>query len=201
MSDDPPDADILKRIAELIDGDGWQLGDLLAEHFDADTYGDGARANSGLYGELRRYEIALARDFGLVGAGSTLRIARSTALAWPHDTRVSSVPFTVHKLVRGADRLDRMARYVKRAEREGSTLSKRMVARYRAEDSPTSPRPFDDRMRRAITNGVRRELLGGIVTSRDDWWMVAQVSAEARDVAVRELRRLASAIAKGDGDA
>ena len=91
-----------------------------------------------------------------------------------------------------------MAKRLRQAEREGWPLTQKMLQRFRADEKHAPARQFNERMKRAIAAAVKRELLGGVITKRDDWWMVKGVSESARDVAVTELRVLVSAIAKGD---
>ena len=141
--------------------------------------------------------MAIARDYGAIITGSTLRIYRATALAWPHDTRVSSAAFGVHLRMRGPDRQAEMSKRLRQAKAEKRALSIRMLTRYRADENPLPGRPYDDRVRRAVTNAVRREMLGGVSTKRPDWWMADVVVQGSRDVAVRELRRLADSIEAG----
>lgn len=190
------DVDFHKRLAELIDGDQWQVADLLVEQYPESEYPSDASGKNGLVAALREDELALAREYGIVATVGHLREMRSTAIAWPVPARTGA-PFVVHRRVRGVDREAQMTKYLRMARREGRPLSERMLLRYRADERNDTPRPFEERMRRAIAAAVRRELLGGITTKREDWWMVEPIVDDARAVAVAELRALASAIARG----
>jgi hypothetical protein len=187
--------DVAKHIVELVDGDSWQLADYLAETFPANEWGDPSSARNGLHAELERYQHAIKRTFGTEIKAATMRTYRATALAWSRDERSSRASFNVHYRLRGPDHVAQLAKYIGLAEREGSALSAHMLARYKSDENPKTPRSYEQRLRSAITNAVRREMLGGVTTKRDDWWNV--VTDIERSTAVRELRRFASEIAKG----
>lgn len=188
------DPDVVKRLAELVDGDAWALADYLVEQFPEETFGHPSEeARTGLRAALARYQGVLYNEYGVDLTANTMRIYRATALRWPGDTRVSPASFQSHKLLRGDDRFDRMRRYV-RANR-GQALSARTVSRMRADEAPGRPaRSLDEQMRAGIARAVRRVLLAGIVTKQDDWWRAATVNADMRATAVRELRALAGRI-------
>lgn len=187
-----PKAEVIKRLAELIDGDEWETGDLLVEAFPPDEYGElGDKTNTGLYRELQDYAWELEREHGIELKVSTMRIYRATALAWPDDTRVSSAPFIVHRLLLGDDRLQRMERYRKKAK--GQPLTRRAVARYRAEDRPKRQAvPWEAQVARTIEAAAKRALLEGIVTKQPDWWNAEGITEAQREVVIAALRDLAT---------
>jgi hypothetical protein len=195
------DPEFVKRLVELADGDSWDLADLLVDQFPVEEYGAADRGrNSGLYEELRRFELELTREHGIELKANTMRLYRTTAIAWPDDTRVSSASFSVHRVMSGPNRHAEMKLRLRQAEKEGRALSKTLLRRFRADDKPAKVKPFEEYLRSAIVATVRRMLLGGIVTKREDWWMVPQVNDEARALVVRELRALANAINRGPID-
>ena len=187
----------VRKLADLLDGDQWVLADTLLEHYSLDEFPSTGDANTGLYEAMRQDELALARGFGIIATVNHLRAVRATAIAWPREDRSSRALFAVHFKMRGVDRQAEMKKRLRQAEREGMALSRRILQRLRADESPRPLRQYDERMRRAIASAVRREMLGGIIAKRDDWWMAEAVTDEARDVAVKALRDLASKIAKG----
>jgi hypothetical protein len=203
-----PDDAWVRKLADLIDGDQWTLADTLLDHYSLDEFpendGDG---RNGLHVALRQDENALARRFGIIATVGHLRNVRATAVAWPRASRNARASFSVHKMMRGKDRQQEMVKRLRQADHEGMALSQRMLSRLRAEEKPASEmRAYDERLRQAITNAVRREMLAGYGgVKRKDWWMLEEIvpsmsAADAevnRAVAVRELRALASAIAKG----
>lgn len=185
-----------RKLAELLDGDHWTLSDALLEMYPPDRYGDGGSRNTGLYSALLGDVEYLRGELGITTTPGYLGTLRSTAIAWPPSARALGVGFDVHKRMRGKDRHAEMQKRLRQAKREGFALNRNMLARYRSEENKTPPRPYQVRMRNAITAAVRREMLSGIDTKRPDWWMAA--GEGDRDVAVQELRALASAIARGE---
>jgi hypothetical protein len=188
------DPEVVKRLAELVDGDAWSIADYLVEQFPIDEYGDAEHGtNTGLRLALDRYQGALYEQYGVELRSSTMRGYRATALRWPEAERSASASFGAHDRLRGPDRFDRMRRYLR--ANGGHALSARTVRRMRADESPGKPPlVFEERMRLAIERAVRRVLLEGIVTDRDDWWNVRGVSADMRTTAVQKLRALAGQI-------
>jgi hypothetical protein len=196
-----PEPEFVKRLVELADGDSWELADLLVDQFSVEEFGAASHGRkSGLYDELRRFELELTREHGIELKANTMRLYRATAIAWPDDTRVSSASFSVHRVMTGSNRTAEMKLRLRQAEKEGRALSQTLLRRFRADDRPAKIKPFEEYFRRAIAATVRRMLLGGIVTKREDWWMVPQVNDEARALVVRELRALASKINRGAVD-
>ena len=188
--------DVTKHIVELVDGDQWALADYLAEQFPPDVWGDpSSKENNGLHAVLDRYQHSISREFGVEVKRSTMSAWRATAIAWPHSARAECASFDVHARIRGDDRVAQLDKYIRMAKREGSALSRRMLTRYRADENPKTPRQYEPRLRQAIANAVKREMLGGLTTTRDKWWTI--VTEAERAVAVRELRALAEEIAKG----
>lgn len=181
--------DLVKRLAELIDGDGWQVADLLVEEFPPEVFGDGSsKKNSGLHQALEVYEDALRKQYGVVLRASTMRNYRSTAISWPHATRVACASFRAHGRLRGKEGRELMERYVRR--NDGRPLSDRDVARFRADDNPKPSKPWEQRANQRLRSTVKSLLLGGVTTKRDDWWNAHGVAA-SRDAVVQMLRDLA----------
>lgn len=192
------DPDVVKHVAELSDGVGWELADYLAEMFPADKYGgEGSTANTGLYAELREIELTLARDYGIIVAAEVLRNQRATAIAWPRASREARTSFDVHKRMRGPDRFAEMQKRLRQAEREGSALTSRQLARFRADEKPVKPPlPLELKLRRRINAAVRAILAEGVILEgRADWWNVRVCTDARRAAAISELRRLADQIA------
>lgn len=188
----------IRRLVELLDGDQWKLADAILDRYPLADYppkDDSGR--NGLREALQRDADKLRREHGIVAKAGRLQAVRSTAIAWVPSCRQLGTSFEVHRRMRGADRASEMAKRVRQAEREGWPLSSPMLSRFRAEENRKPPRPYDERMRRAVARAIRREMLGGIITERLDWWMATTIVEAERDVAVRELRALANAIAAG----
>ena len=184
------DPDVLKRIADLTDGEMWELADFLVEQFPSDEYGDAEHGTkTGLHAALDDAEEGLRREYGIEVKASQLRNVRATALAWPDAERSASAPFTVHQLIRGGNRQAEMTRYFKR--NNGRPLTMRVVRRFRSEDKNKAPIPWDVMALKRITSTVRSLLLGGIVTKREDWWEAAgpkdraAVAAMLQDLATK----------------
>jgi hypothetical protein len=202
------DAGLVKAIAQLVDGDGWALADLLAERFPEDDWGDaGSHGRNGLYVEMRRYENAIAREYGVLITSAVLRQYRATSLAWPDEARASSASFAVHARMRGPARFAEMQKRLRQAAKEKRALSVRMLSRYRAEENPKPARQYDERLRATIAAAVRKEMLAGYgMTTVKEWWrlediipsMTGDAARQARSIAARELRALANAITKAD---
>lgn len=192
----PEDAWV-RKLADLIDGDQWTFADTLLEHYSLEEFPDKGDAHTGLYEAMRQDELALARRFGIIATVGHMRATRATAIAWPRGDRSPRASFAVHYKMRGEDRQAEMAKRLRQADREGMALSRRMLQRLRAEENPKPARQYDERVRRAITAAVRREMLGGISTKADDWWMTSPVTQGSRDAAMRELRALAQKIEDG----
>ena len=187
-----------KRVVELLDGDAWTLADEILDQYPVDEYGAAANGpRTGIHAELERFALRLRQEEAVEVKGSTLSRYRNVALAWPGGTRVQAASFAVHLRMRGPDRFDEMKRRVAQAKRERVMLTVDTLRRFRADENPARPKQFDERMRAAIAGAVRRELLGGIITKRPDWWMADAVSDQSRAVAVRELIALAERIAAG----
>ena len=188
---------IAKRLAALVDGDQWEVADLLLETYPAEQYGDGANGvRSELFAALSDEEDELRREYGVILSITTMRIQRATAIAWPGDVRTSAASFGAHQMLRGPDRFDRMARYVKR--NGGRALSERNVRNYRAEDRPTKPPPpWDVAMSAALEKTARHYLLPGniIIAKGSDWTLAVTIDADARAAVVAALRKLATRIA------
>lgn len=191
----PANPDLIKRLAELVDGDGWEIADLLAEQFPASEFGEGSKANSALYNALDECEDALRQEHGILELKvSTMRNYRATSIAWPHAERSACAPFLVHTLVRGPDREAQMASYLRR--NKGLPLSVRHVRRYRSDDNPKTPRSWDAAMRKAIESAAKRHLLAGIIPEPGtDWWKASTITDEARDAVIAALRDLTNEIA------
>jgi hypothetical protein len=188
--------DVAKHIVELVDGDSWALADYLAETFPVEEFGEpAAGVSNGLRAVLDTYQHTIKRQFGVEVKATTMRTYRATAIAWAKDERSSLASFNVHYRLRGPDHVEQLAKYEHMARREGSALSAHMLARYRSDENPKPPRSYEQRMRSAIANATRREMLGGLLTKREDWWTV--VTELERSVAVRELRALAKRIEDG----
>jgi hypothetical protein len=194
-----PDDDWIRTLAELTNGEKWKLADALLERYSLDEFPEsrGAAAHTGLHVALRQDELKLARRFGIIATAGHLRQVRATAIAWPREDRSSRASFDVHQRMRGEGRQAEMKKRLRQADREGMALSRRMLARLRADENPMPARQYEERLRRAIAAAVRREMLAGIVTKSDDWWMASQITTASRDVAVRQLRALADAVEKG----
>lgn len=178
------DAKSLAEFVRLIRGDAWAAGDYLAERFSVDDYPVGT-ANNALYHDLDRFRAEISKTIGEDVATTTMRVYRATAVAWSDDIRISSATFQAHAAMRGRpDRVKVIANYVKRSKREGSIrLNHRQVARYRAEDNPR-PSPVKSQTQRisgAIRRAAKRELLGGIVTDRTDFWNAQAISSIERE--------------------
>lgn len=191
------DPDIIKRLADLADGDNWAMGDLLAEVFPPGEYGDADHgANSGLIRQLAAYHSALLVDHGIDLAVNTMRLYRATAIKWPDDTRVSSASFSAHRLLKGDDRFGRMARYIDLARRENRALSASMVKRYRDDEKPRHVRTMQELLRRRIETAVKGVLAAGLVKSSlpERWWEASRITPPQRAIAVAELRALADRI-------
>jgi hypothetical protein len=179
------DPDLVKALVALLDGDGWQMADLLVENFPVDEYGETANGrNTELYSALEATEDTLRREYGVELTVATMRRYRATAIAWPAVARATAASFAAHQKLCGDDRFDRMARYLKR--NKDRPLSKRDVQRYRADDNPTPVKPWDIRAKRRIESTVKSLLLGGIVTKREDWWNIPGVD-ESRDALIKML--------------
>lgn len=190
------DPEVEKHLAELIDGDAWAMADYLAEVFPESEHPDLGKANNGLYAALREYELALKRDHGIEIKANTMRAYRKTAQLWPHDTRVSSAPFTVHRYLHGPDRVAEMGKRLRQAKAEGDqALSLRQLQRFRADEKPRQAKSMREILRRRIATTTKGVLLEGVTTKRDDWWNVKVVTSAQRSMAVEELRRLADLIA------
>lgn len=192
--------DLVKRLAELADGDKWVTADLLVDEFPPEVYGGGGTDNekTGLRDELADYEHALVVDYGIELKASTLRNYRATALAWPAAKRVAAAPFVVYSLLRGVDREERLNRYVKK--NGGRPLTTRAVARYRSEEPGKGgkpPRPWEDVLRDRVERTVRKILLDGTITKRDDWWNTKGVPKDRKRALIAAMRDIAAQI---DGD-
>lgn len=188
-------ADTLKRLAELVDGDTWQIADLLVEEFPEQEFGGlgGAGISTGLYEKLTDYEHALVTDYGIELKASTMRRYRTTAIAWPNGVRTPFAPFAVCNRFHGADRFKRIDSYLKR--NKGRPLTVRAVRRYTAEDGPLRPLPpWEQQVRRRIESAAKAALLEGIKTDRDDWWNAQGIDDGRRKVVIDALRKLATAM-------
>lgn len=150
------DADLVKRLAELVDGDGWEVADLLADRFPPEEYGAGGSANTELYAQLEAASDALRREHGVELKVGTMRRYRATALGWPRGARAPRASFAAHDRLRGDDRHERMARYLKR--NKGRSLSVRDIARYRVDDNPTPPVPWEEATRKRLASAVSSAL-------------------------------------------
>lgn len=195
--------ELVKRLAELVDGDSWQMADLLVDEFPAGQWGDGGKAKTGLRQELDQYSDSLRRHHGVILAGSTMREYRMTAIRWPQEDRFSSASFTVHLKLKGPDRQSQMAKYLRKKKREGGqALSAKDVARYRADEKPNKPlKPFPDRVRQRLESTAKSMLIGGgVKVKRDDWWNSSHVNDEQRAQFARELRSLASRMTQAPKD-
>lgn len=181
--------DLVKQLAELVDGDQWVIADLLAEEFPPEEWGDASTGTrTGVREALREYEIALAQERGIELSAATMRTLRATAIKWPGETRVSPASFTVYRSLLGEDRFKRMASYQKR--NKGKPLSTRVVKRFRSEDNPPPMVTWDALLRRRLMATVKTALLAGRTTKRKDWWNAA--GDETRAAAVAALRDLAN---------
>jgi hypothetical protein len=78
--------EVVKHVAEMVDGGPWQMADYLAETYPPEKYGN-SKANTKLYEKLRDLELALHNDHGIILKESTMRKQRATAIAWPHSVR------------------------------------------------------------------------------------------------------------------
>jgi hypothetical protein len=185
------DSDFVKELAELIDGDAWIMADRLAERFPPEEWGDGSKARSGLYHELEEYSEALVKQHGVEVKPSHLRNVRMTAVAWPHADRSARAPFTVHYMLRGEDRFDRMERYLRKSK---GPLTKRRVRSLIAEDQPKKPIiPWEERIETKLVNILTYETLGGKAKiKRPDCW--EEVSEPTREFLRDLLRQLAREI-------
>lgn len=185
--------DLVKRIAELADGDTWQIADLLVEAFPLDEYGNGGKARNGLHASLAKYEIALRDGYGVELKAVTMRTYRATAIAWPHAIRIACASFGAHQALRGDDRVGRMQAYLK--HNGGNALSAKVVRRMNADNKPRRPMTsWEVKVARRFESAARSLLLGAVVTKRDDWWRVDVITDEARNVVAHELRALADRI-------
>jgi hypothetical protein len=173
------DADLVKRLAELVDGDGWEVADLLAERFPPEEYPEDSSGRNELHATLDAASDALRREHGVELKVDTMRTYRATSLAWPRGTRVPRASFAAHRGLRGDDGPDRMARYLKR--NKGRPLSQRDIARYRADDNPKPPVPWEEAARKRLGAAVR-SVLGQNPT------------AEAREVVAAILHELANEV-------
>jgi len=188
--------DTLKRLAALVDGDIWQVADLLVEEFPAEEYGGlgNEHARTGLYEKLEDYEHALVTEYGIELKSSTMRRYRTTAIAWPDGVRTPSAPFAVCNRFHGADRFKRIESYLKR--NKGRPLTVRAVRRYTAEDGPTRALPpWESQVRRRIESAAKAALLEGIKTDRPDWWNADAIDDGRRKVVIDALRKLANEMA------
>jgi len=190
-------ADLVKRLAELVDGDQWVMADLLVEAFPPDEWGDAKTSvNTGIRSALDEYEHVLYAEHGVDLKASTMRSYRATALAWPGEIRISAASFHAHRAITGEDRQERMERYLKR--NGGKALSYRMIRRYRGEEKPAkAPLPWEQQVRRRIESAARKALLEGIVTDRLDWWNTPAVTDMQRTVVINALHALANEMAGG----
>lgn len=178
---------VLERIAQLVDGDSWALADFLVDEFPPDRFGNAEHGtNTGLRAALEDAEDGLRLEYGIEYKATTLSRYRATAIAWPDGTRVPSAPFVVHKMIRGANREQEMARYLKR--NKGRPLTERAVQRFRADDRPKAPVPWDVAARKRIESTVRTIL--AVTAKRDDWWETANPKARTQVAAMlTELAR------------
>lgn len=192
--------ELVKRLAELVDGDTWVVADLLAEVFPVEDYPLQAHARNNLHAELVNYEEALRRDHGVILAATTMRIYRATAIAWPDEVRTSSASFQAHEKLRGPDRFGKMEQYLRK--NKGRALSKRDVMRYRADEKPAKPmKPFPVRARRRLESTAKSLLVGGGRNiKREDWWNSEHVSAEQKQQLIKEMRSLASEMNRAPAD-
>jgi hypothetical protein len=194
---DGVDPDVLKRIAELVDGDTWVLADFLADAFSEERY-PVSDANNGLYDDLAKYERTALVEHGVEVKASTMRKYRATAIAWPRGARAPRASFKVHARMRGDNRFAEMAQRLKQAEAENRALSATMLQRLREDDGP--PRHVDtmqEKLRKRVLAAVKGVLLEGIHPEdkrREDWWNLKRVTDPQLDMAVSELRRLADII-------
>lgn len=196
MTDVNPD--LVKRLAELVDGDSWVLADLLVAEFPSDEWGDRGKENTGLRAALVDYEEALRREHGVELKASTMRHYRATALAWPEVVRTTSASFDAHARLRGSDGHQLMKRYLKR--NKGRPLTKRDVMRYRADDKgPVPMETPEERFEKRIRSLVRALLLGGIKPS-GDWWRSNAINTNTREFAAGVLRDLANDLLEGGDD-
>lgn len=191
-------ADVAKRIAELVDGDAWQIADLLVDEFPVEDYGDNERGmKTGLHAELEQYETLLAAEFAVELKASTMRHYRATAIAWPDGERSTSASFTAHAVLRGPNRAAEMRRYLR--QNHGKPLSARAVRRFRSEDRPSKPAPpWEAQVRRSVESLAKRLVLGNVVVDRDDWWNARPATPNRRATVVAALRAVASNIASAD---
>lgn len=183
---------LLKRMADLVDGDAWEMADLLAEKFPEDEYGSpGDHAKTGLHEELVDYEMALIDEYGIDQLkANTMRIYRATALAWPDDARASSVPFVVCQRFRGEKRFEQVERYLRK--NKGKPLTLRAAMRYRtAEAGSGHVRTWEEQVARRIERAAKAALLEGIKADREDWWNASQITDSRRQVVIAALRKLA----------
>lgn len=183
--------DVLKRLAELVDGDGWEIADLLAEEFPAETFGDnGSSRRTELHAALELYEDALRKQSGVILKATTMRTYRATALAWHVGDRTPRASFDAHRRLRGKDGPQRLSAYLNR--NDGRPLSGRDVQRYRADDNPKPVKAWDQRARKRIASTVKSLLLGGIIPKdQERWWDVDGVD-ESRALLSEMLRELAN---------
>lgn len=183
----------LKRIAELIDGDEWALADLLADEFPEEQYGGADRkgGNTGLHAELERYSQALERDYGIDRSSKWLAKMRATSVAWPSGERSPLATFDAHALMRGADRQERMTRYLR--ANKGRPLSTRRARSLIAEERPQRPLPpWEEQVDRRVNATAKALVLGeGRKSDRADWWHAREATSKRRQVVASALRRMA----------
>lgn len=187
---------IVKRIAELVDGDAWILADLLVEVFPPEEFGEaGSSATTGLHAELEEYQTELATEYGVELKANTMRRYRTTALAWPRDRRRSRASFAAHKELRGENRFKQMDDYLGRMG--GQALSPRHVRRFKSQKNRTKQQlpDWSDQVRRQIDALTKRLVLGeGVKVKRDDWWNAAKATDERCDIVISALRSVANDI-------
>lgn len=171
---------IAKEFAALYEDDEWAIADLLASEFTAEDYGEeGDSTNTGLHEQLEKFSVVLEHEWRIYLKASTLRHERATGIAWPPVHRCTGATYAAHRLMRGPDRFERMARYVKK--NGGKRLGKYDVARYTADEQPpkAAPQvPFDVQARRKIEQTVKGLILGGTKATQEDWWLMAAANRE-----------------------
>lgn len=195
------DKEFVKWLVEHFDGDAWVLADHLAEVFPESEYPLTSGVNSGLRAVLVEHVAAARREYGVDIRADYLRQIRATAILWPGGDRSPSAPFTVHYMLRGEDRFDRMRRYQEKARKhENSALTPSMVRRYRDEErGPRIGKQWDERVRDAITRAAKRVLLDGrVAKDKTDWWTLA--TPRQRRIVAEQLRAVAAMI-EGSDDA
>jgi len=185
-------------LVELLDGDGWRLADALLNRYSLEDYPAAGATKTGLYHALLEDVEILRKQYGIVTKHQYLATVRNTAIAWPPEDREPTTSFMVHYRMRGKNRHAEMQKRLRQAKREKFPLNENMLARYRADERPMSMRPYREKLDRAIAAAVKRQMLGGTSTKREDWWMAQGITDAARGPAVDALRALASAIAKGE---